>query len=167
MSSSCMSCHVQIHLKSLCTNYPSVLNSFMHSDIFSPFFASILGEGNASAIRLLHYPPLDKSSAELQNLEDDGKEPQQKITRCGKHTDYGGLTLLFQVRLSSCFTRALLLCLDAILLETRQHREEYFLASKQTTQKKSSKVGSEQELSHQCKNCSQHDSSTGIRIQAL
>jgi len=79
----------------------------------------LTGEGNASAIRLLHYPPLDKSSAELQNLEDDGKEPQQKITRCGKHTDYGGLTLLFQVRLSSCFTRALLLCLDAILLETR------------------------------------------------
>ena len=69
------------------------------SDIFR-FFAPFLGEGNASAIRLLHYPPLDKSEGQLQNL---GKEPQ-KITRCGKHTDYGGLTLLFQVRLSSCFT---------------------------------------------------------------
>ena len=74
----------------------------MHSDIFSPFFASILGEGNASAIRLLHYPPLDKSSEYLE--DDSSPEPppqQQKITRCGKHTDYGGLTLLFQVRLSS------------------------------------------------------------------
>ena len=26
---------------------------------------------------------------------------RQKITRCGKHTDYGGLTLLFQVRIIS------------------------------------------------------------------
>lgn len=57
----------------------------------------LTGEGNASAIRLLHYPPLDKSSEYLE--DDSSPEPppqQQKITRCGKHTDYGGLTLLFQ-----------------------------------------------------------------------
>ena len=28
-------------------------------------------------------------------------QQRQKITRCGKHTDYGGLTLLFQVRIIS------------------------------------------------------------------
>jgi len=44
---------------------------------------------NASAIRLLHYPPVNKKFVQ-QNSEDS------KITRCGKHTDYGGLTLLFQ-----------------------------------------------------------------------
>ena len=49
-----------------------------HSEIFN-------GEvKNASAVRLLHYPPLNDVS-------------DSKITRCGKHTDYGGLTLLFQV----------------------------------------------------------------------
>ena len=53
------------------------------------------GHGNASAVRLLHYPPL---KSEQQNLKKN-PENQQKITRCGKHTDYGGLTLLFQVRL--------------------------------------------------------------------
>jgi len=47
----------------------------------------LTGVANASAIRLLHYPPLD---IDEQNLA------QQKITRCGKHTDYGGLTLIFQ-----------------------------------------------------------------------
>ena len=45
---------------------------------------------NASAIRLLHYPPVNKKFVQ-QNSADS------KITRCGKHTDYGGLTLLFQV----------------------------------------------------------------------
>lgn len=46
----------------------------------------LTGQGNGSAVRLLHYPPVEQNSA-------------QKITRCGKHTDYGGLTLLFQVRI--------------------------------------------------------------------
>ena len=74
---------------------------------FLDFFAPFLGEGNASAIRLLHYPPLDKSSEYLEDDSSPEPPPQQKITRCGKHTDYGGLTLLFQVRLSSASTRAL------------------------------------------------------------
>ena len=49
--------------------------------------SGILGNelNNESALRLLHYPPIDKV------------DPENKITRCGKHTDYGGLTLLFQV----------------------------------------------------------------------
>ena len=49
--------------------------------------SGILGNelNNESALRLLHYPPIDNV------------DPDNKITRCGKHTDYGGLTLLFQV----------------------------------------------------------------------
>ena len=49
--------------------------------------SGILGNelNNESALRLLHYPPIDNVGHE------------NKITRCGKHTDYGGLTLLFQV----------------------------------------------------------------------
>lgn len=41
--------------------------------------------GNATALRLLHYPPLpDKCSI----------KPRQ--VRCGEHSDYGSITLLFQ-----------------------------------------------------------------------
>ena len=49
--------------------------------------SGILGNelNNESALRLLHYPPINNV------------DPENKITRCGKHTDYGGLTLLFQV----------------------------------------------------------------------
>lgn len=43
------------------------------------------GKKNGSAIRFLHYPPIQ---------EDYGCS---RITRCGQHTDYGGMTLLFQV----------------------------------------------------------------------
>ena len=50
-----------------------------HSKMFS-------GQGNASAIRLLHYPGIESV------------DTKARITRCGVHTDYGGLTLLFQVK---------------------------------------------------------------------
>lgn len=49
-----------------------------HSNMFDP--------SNATSLRLLHYPPIDLKSSE-----------HQSITRCGEHSDYGGLTLLFQV----------------------------------------------------------------------
>ena len=49
----------------------------------------LTGNGNASAVRLLHYPEIRSGKTE------------SRVTRCGIHTDYGGLTLLFQV--NHCF----------------------------------------------------------------
>jgi len=43
---------------------------------------------NATALRVLRYPAIDLSA-------DDGKHTAF-VTRCGVHTDYGGLTLLYQ-----------------------------------------------------------------------
>jgi isopenicillin N synthase-like dioxygenase len=71
-------------LKSLATDLHTDPDEFLrqHSGMLT-------GSGNnASSLRLLHYPPL---------LHDDAQKSGQKITRCGTHTDYGGLTLLFQV----------------------------------------------------------------------
>ena len=47
----------------------------------------MLSNANATSIRLLNYPPLTGEESDL------GKS----VTRCGVHTDYGGITLLFQV----------------------------------------------------------------------
>ena len=44
-------------------------------------------QGNASSIRLLNYPALETH---------EDLPPGKTITRCGVHTDYGGMTLLFQ-----------------------------------------------------------------------
>ena len=60
-----------------------------HSGMFT-------GHGNnATAIRLLHYPKIDP----IQTPEGDScpSSGLNSITRCGEHTDYGGLTLLYQV----------------------------------------------------------------------
>ena len=58
----------------------------------------LTGRGNnATAIRLLHYPKVEKEST-----SDGAVEPyinSECVTRCGEHTDYGGLTLLYQVKL--------------------------------------------------------------------
>lgn len=48
-------------------------------------------DNNASSMRLLHYPPVIPEPNAMN----------KKMTRCGKHTDYGGLTLLFQVIIKS------------------------------------------------------------------
>ena len=45
---------------------------------------------NATSLRLLHYPPLEGVRGEEGAME-------KTVTRCGVHSDYGGLTLLFQV----------------------------------------------------------------------
>ncbi len=49
-------------------------------------------DGNASSLRLLNYPAV----AEVATVG-EGKS----VTRCGVHTDYGGMTLLFQVEIGS------------------------------------------------------------------
>ena len=46
---------------------------------------SIGTAGNATALRLLYYPPIPEES----NIK-----PEQ--VRCGEHSDYGSITLLFQ-----------------------------------------------------------------------
>ena len=43
---------------------------------------------NATSLRLLHYPAVENAHA------------GEAVVRCGEHTDYGGMTLLFQVKLS-------------------------------------------------------------------
>ena len=60
-----------------------------HSEMFT-------GRGNnATSIRLLHYPQIDTDFG-LEGASASSAE-SSCITRCGEHTDYGGLTLLYQV----------------------------------------------------------------------
>ena len=60
-----------------------------HSGMFT-------GRGNnATAIRLLHYPKIDP--IQTQEGASCPSSELNCITRCGEHTDYGGLTLLYQV----------------------------------------------------------------------
>ena len=47
----------------------------------------MLSNANATSIRLLNYPPLTGDEGDIR----------KSVTRCGVHTDYGGMTLLFQV----------------------------------------------------------------------
>ena len=56
------------------------------------FYDGMFGESknNGSSLRVLHYPAV---------LDQNGRE--KSVTRVGEHTDYGGLTLLYQVR-SGC-----------------------------------------------------------------
>ena len=63
-----------------------------HSSIFSE------REGeNATSLRLLHYPKIAQPlSTSDQGASSSCVEPKI-VTRCGEHTDYGGLTLLYQV----------------------------------------------------------------------
>ena len=71
-----------------------------HSGMFT-------GRGNnATSIRLLHYPKIDPIPANndlwyLMASASDFSSESNCITRCGEHTDYGGLTLLYQVHLYS------------------------------------------------------------------
>ena len=46
---------------------------------------SIGTSGNSTALRLLYYPPLP-----------EGFTIQPEQVRCGEHSDYGSITLLFQ-----------------------------------------------------------------------
>ena len=60
-----------------------------HSEMFT-------GRGNnATSIRLLHYPKIEADSG--SNGACAASVETSCITRCGEHTDYGGLTLLYQV----------------------------------------------------------------------
>jgi isopenicillin N synthase-like dioxygenase len=47
----------------------------------------MFGEGNATSMRLLNYPAIEEDLVLIES---------KTITRCGVHTDYGGMTLLFQ-----------------------------------------------------------------------
>ena len=59
-----------------------------HSEMFT-------GRGNnATSIRLLHYPKIE---TDIGSKGACGSSGESCITRCGEHTDYGGLTLLYQV----------------------------------------------------------------------
>lgn len=81
-SLACRSSHLARRLlRCLATDLGTDPEEFLanHSDILT-------GVNNASAIRLLHYPPLNSV----------GDNSGKRVTRCGMHTDYGGLTLLFQ-----------------------------------------------------------------------
>ncbi len=64
----------------LCAYSPTANFRFLgsHSKIFS--------DGNFTAVRILHYPSIATTS-----LVD------APLIRCAEHTDYGELTLLFQV----------------------------------------------------------------------
>ena len=62
-----------------------------HSGMFS-------GRGNnATSIRMLHYPKIETNSTD--ECAASALDKSKAITRCGEHTDYGGLTLLYQVKL--------------------------------------------------------------------
>ena len=52
-------------------------------------------KNNGSTLRVLHYPA-------VLDLDLDQNGCEKKITRIGEHTDYGGLTLLYQVRSGCC-----------------------------------------------------------------
>jgi len=61
-----------------------VLRSFsIGLDLKENMFDDKFSNGEVTLLRLLHYPPLPQSIKEKQ-------------IRCGEHTDYGALTLLFQ-----------------------------------------------------------------------
>ena len=63
-----------------------------HSGMFN-------GRGNnATSIRLLHYPKIEADSNPEQESTTSTSE-SASVTRCGEHTDYGGLTLLYQVNI--------------------------------------------------------------------
>ena len=70
-------------------------------------------DNNGSCLRLLHYPPAPN---ELMENEQNLGQNRQKITRCGKHTDYGGLTLLFQVRVPLDHNKIQIMKPEAIFL---------------------------------------------------
>ena len=53
----------------------------------------MLSNANATSIRLLNYPALTGEEGGMK----------KSVTRCGVHTDYGGLTLLFQVQYEIVF----------------------------------------------------------------
>jgi isopenicillin N synthase-like dioxygenase len=60
-----------------------------HSNMFN-------GMGNnATSIRLLHYPNIE-TDFDSERRNDDSKVISSFKTRCEEHTDYGGLTLLYQ-----------------------------------------------------------------------
>ena len=63
-----------------------------HSGFFS--------DRNATSLRLLHYPPLGEG--ETSTIASEHQDQSKKLlTRCGVHSDYGGITLLFQVQMVS------------------------------------------------------------------
>ncbi|XP_068230887.1 uncharacterized protein [Palaemon carinicauda] len=55
----------------------------IHRDFFLDAHKKVFGDGNRSALRMIHYPSIHGDT--LPNF-----------TRCGPHTDYGTITLLFQ-----------------------------------------------------------------------
>ena len=64
-----------------------------HSGMFT-------GRGNATSIRLLHYPKIEKELSDTDGAaaaSTSSGMSENVVTRCGEHTDYGGLTLLYQV----------------------------------------------------------------------
>ena len=52
-------------------------------------------ENNATSIRLLHYPKIETAST--SQCAASSLAESNCVTRCGEHTDYGGLTMLYQV----------------------------------------------------------------------
>lgn len=69
---------------------PSILQTLFHADLPRDFFQSRHQElmsssyTNSTIMRINHYPPLPSTPL-----------PQNTL-RCGAHTDYGSITLLFQ-----------------------------------------------------------------------
>ncbi len=74
-------------VSSLCELSRRLLRCLAHAlDLPESFFTDInrtFEDGNWSALRTLYYPPIE------------GPVPAG-VTRCGEHSDYGTITLLFQ-----------------------------------------------------------------------
>ena len=87
-------------IRSLATDLGTDPMQFLkdHSGMFT-------GRGNATSIRLLHYPKIEKQlsdkAAAAANASHSCNMSENVVTRCGEHADYGGLTLLYQVILQS------------------------------------------------------------------
>lgn len=81
-------------IRSLATDLGTDPTQFLndHSGMFT-------GRGNATSIRLLHYPNIEKELADTDGAAaaTSSAMSENVVTRCGEHTDYGGLTLLYQV----------------------------------------------------------------------
>ena len=78
-------------IRSLATDLSADPLQFLndHSGMFS-------GRGNnATSIRMLHYPKIETKYSD--ECATPALDESKAITRCGEHTDYGGLTLLYQV----------------------------------------------------------------------
>ena len=58
----------------------------LSKDYFKGKHRFMLEEGNATTLRSIHYPPIEESLA-----------MKPGVIRCGEHSDYGTITLLYQV----------------------------------------------------------------------